>query len=366
MMMTQTKLPLDQIIRNESQPRTVFDDSSIAELAESIKKDGLQSPIMVRPVNGKYEIVQGERRYRAAQVAGLSEIDAFIKELTDDDAFHLALIENIQREQLSPIEEANAFKRYVEMGYTHEEIAKKVSKSRTYVTSRLRLLKLIPEIQDMIAEGKISEGHAKQILKLRNDLPGSEQNERPFQVAQELFVHQFKDADKISVNDVKSWGELLTRRLITAILGVFIGGQGEKERVQLQACNELDLTIHDITKEHIELLITKELDELEPGQRRSEVYAYYEEIEQMIFWFDGDIDKKWTERVLDIYSAEIKKHMKTALEAKNDLVDAYRRAATMESGDSSRSLIELADRVDAMTPEEFFDYIIEKVSQDTI
>src|SRR5699024_10162034 len=156
---------LSKVKRNENQPRKHFDEDSIKELSESIKKDGLMQPITVREVSrDTFEIVQGERRYRACKLADLSEMTAIIKELDDEEAFHLSVIENIQREDMTAIEEALAFQKYVEMGYTHKEIAEKISKGRTYVTQRLRLLKLIPEVHDMIAIGVIQEGHAKQLL----------------------------------------------------------------------------------------------------------------------------------------------------------------------------------------------------------
>src|SRR5690606_13026930 len=115
-------IQLSEIITNPNQPRKHFDEQAHQELAESIKKDGLQEAILVRPKGDKFEIVQGERRYRAPKLAGLESIQAKVREVDDEEAFHLAVIENIQREQLSPIEEARAFARYVELGYTHEEI----------------------------------------------------------------------------------------------------------------------------------------------------------------------------------------------------------------------------------------------------
>ncbi|WP_052759477.1 ParB/RepB/Spo0J family partition protein [Paenibacillus sp. DMB20] len=119
------ELILESIVVNPDQPRKHFDEESLRQLAESIKADGLQSPILVRPKAGNFEIVQGERRYRAHVIAGLGTIRADVRELSDEDAFHLAVIENIQREQLTEMEEARAFQRYVELGLTHDAIAKK-------------------------------------------------------------------------------------------------------------------------------------------------------------------------------------------------------------------------------------------------
>jgi ParB/RepB/Spo0J family partition protein len=205
-------MKVTQIITNPGQPRKYFNEDALNELASSIKADGLQEPILVRPKGDKYEIVQGERRYRAHIIAGLDEIQVKVKDLSDNDAFHLSVIENLQREQMTPIEEAQAFYKYVEMGLTHEQIAHKVSKSRTYVTSRLRLLHLSSEIQDWISKGKISDGHAKKLLTARNDLCKwmevcllIHKTNDPFEFIQSEFTREFKDKSKISVNDVSDW-----------------------------------------------------------------------------------------------------------------------------------------------------------------
>lgn len=219
------EVQINEIVPNPNQPRKHFDEESIRELAESIQADGLQSPILVRPKDGRYEIVQGERRFRAHEIAGLETIRAEVKELSDDDAFHLAVIENIQREQLTAIEEAQAFYRYVEMGYTHEQIAEKVSKSRTFVTTKLRLLNLSQEIQEWIARGKLSEGHAKVLLTAKNDicrlietckaLHGSSSS---FEFIQEVFVKEHKDSQKISVKDVSEWLDIFKYLVVSSEL----------------------------------------------------------------------------------------------------------------------------------------------------
>lgn len=206
------EVQINEIVPNPNQPRKHFDEESIRELAESIQADGLQSPILVRPKDGRFEIVQGERRYRAHEIAGLETIRAEVREITDDDAFHLAVIENIQREQLTAIEEAQAFLKYTELGMTHEEIAKRVSKTRDYITSKLRLLQLSQPIQDMIARREIKEGHAKQILRLKPILNRICTKKTVitfqfdlFELFQQKFTHYFWDKKPISVNDVKNW-----------------------------------------------------------------------------------------------------------------------------------------------------------------
>lgn len=206
---------MNEIIANPNQPRKHFDEGSLNELANSILNDGLQEAILVRPLGDKYEIVQGERRYRANKIAGLETIQVKIKDLNDNDAFHLSVIENIQREQMTAIEEAYAYLKYTELGLTHEEIAKKVSKNRDYVTSKLRLLKLSDGIQLMISKGIIKEGHAKQILRLKPILKRicTEKytivtiKQDLFDLFQEKFSNYFWDKETISVADVKKWVE---------------------------------------------------------------------------------------------------------------------------------------------------------------
>ena len=151
-----------------SQPRRLFDKNSINELAESIKSKGLVQPILVRPSKtdeNSYEIIAGERRWRAAQIAQLHEIPAVIKNLDDVEALEIAIIENIQRSDLSPIEEAAGYKRLIDNhGHTQEVLSEIVGKSRSHIANILRLLTLPESIQDMISEGKISSGHARAIM----------------------------------------------------------------------------------------------------------------------------------------------------------------------------------------------------------
>jgi ParB family chromosome partitioning protein len=148
------------------QPRTRMDQASLAELAESIRVRGILQPVVVRPVDdGGYEILAGERRWRAAQLAGLERIPALVREVPDDAALGIGLIENIQREDLNPIEEAAGLKRLIdEFRLTHDETAKAVGRSRSAVTNLLRLLELTKPVQDMLLEGRIDMGHARALL----------------------------------------------------------------------------------------------------------------------------------------------------------------------------------------------------------
>ncbi len=164
----ETKISIANLKPSPSQPRRLFDKSSINELAESIKSKGLVQPILVRPApseNGIYEIIAGERRWRAAQIAQLHEVPAVIRNLDDVEALEIAIIENVQRSDLSPIEEAAGYKRLIENhGHTQEALSEIVGKSRSHIANIIRLLGLPQSIQDMISEGKISSGHARAIM----------------------------------------------------------------------------------------------------------------------------------------------------------------------------------------------------------
>jgi len=159
-----TKLPLALIHPNPEQPRRRFDEAALAELAASIRKQGLLQPLLVRPRGEGYELVAGERRYRAAQLAGLQEVPVVVRDLDDREALELALVENLQREDLNPIEEALGYQRLLEMGHSQAQIAEAVGKARSTVTNSLRLLQLDEESREALAAGRISAGHARALL----------------------------------------------------------------------------------------------------------------------------------------------------------------------------------------------------------
>lgn len=157
------------IDRDEQQPRKHFDETQIAELAQSIAASGLIQPIMVRPAGGRYVIVHGERRFRACVSLGWQQIPATVAEIDDETVMWWALIENIQRADLSPIEEAEAYQRALSSGITQAALGEKVGKSQSHIASKLRLLGLPPYIREGIAKGRITEGHAKQLLRLKGN-----------------------------------------------------------------------------------------------------------------------------------------------------------------------------------------------------
>jgi ParB family chromosome partitioning protein len=164
------ELPVGEIEPNPYQPRTRFDDEAIKELAASIKATGVLQPILVRRLAvGGYQLVAGERRRRAASLAGLESIPSVIKEVSDTEMMELALIENIQRENLNPIEEARAYQALSEkIGLTHDQISERVGKQRVSITNTLRLLVLPVEVQDMVSRGTLTAGHARAVLALED------------------------------------------------------------------------------------------------------------------------------------------------------------------------------------------------------
>lgn len=164
-------LSVNEVEPNREQPRKEFDEKALSELSKSIEKNGVIQPILVRPVAGSvYQIVAGERRWRAARMAGLQEVPVVIREMSDEDAAVFALIENLQREDLNPVEEAEGIRSLIEeFGMTQEEAADRVGKSRTAVTNTLRLLKLPANILSMVAQGKITAGHARALISLSDE-----------------------------------------------------------------------------------------------------------------------------------------------------------------------------------------------------
>lgn len=164
-------IQIERIVPNRYQPRQVFDSSKIIELAESIDEHGLLQPIVVRPIEeNMYEIIAGERRFRALQSLHKSQADVIIRHMNDEETAVVALIENIQRENLSAVEEAEAYKKLLEIGgTTQSELAKSLGKSQSFIANKLRLLKLAPKVISRLREGKITERHARAVLSLKED-----------------------------------------------------------------------------------------------------------------------------------------------------------------------------------------------------
>ena len=164
------KLKISEIEPNREQPRKSFDEDGLIELSESIKQFGVLQPILVQKKDDYYEIIAGERRWRAAKLAGIKEVPVIIKDFTEQEVVEISLIENIQRESLNPIEEAHAYKRLMEEFHLRQdEIAERVSKSRTAVTNSMRLLKLDDRVQQMVVDEMLTTGHVRTLLALVDD-----------------------------------------------------------------------------------------------------------------------------------------------------------------------------------------------------
>ena len=184
-------MKINMVEPNRDQPRHKFDEAALNELADSIKQYGIISPIIVQDRKDHYEIIAGERRWRAAKIAGLKEIPVIIKNFTEQEIVEISLIENIQRENLNPIEEALAYKRLLtEFNLKQEEVAERVSKSRTAVTNSMRLLKLADEVQQMIIDEKITTGHARALITI-------EDTEKQIEIAKKVVD------EKLSVRDIE-------------------------------------------------------------------------------------------------------------------------------------------------------------------
>ena len=187
----ETLIPLIEIEPNRAQPRTRFDEDALQELADSIKQYGIIEPIVVQKRDKHYEIIAGERRWRAARIAGLKEVPVVVKEYSEDEIFTIALIENIQREDLNPIEEAVAYQKLIqELKLKQDEVAEKVSKSRTAITNSMRLLKLDQRVQQMLIDEMISEGHGRALLPITDP-------EEQFTLAMKVFD------EKLSVRETE-------------------------------------------------------------------------------------------------------------------------------------------------------------------
>jgi ParB family chromosome partitioning protein len=162
-----SEVDIDSVVPGPMQPRTHFDETSLQNLADSIRAHGIVQPLLVRRRDTGYELIAGERRWRAAKLAGITRVPIIIKEVADESLLEIALIENIQRENLNPIEEAQAYKKLIEtVGLTQESLASRVGRDRTYITNYLRLLRLPDDLQQLVKEGRLSTGHARTLLAL--------------------------------------------------------------------------------------------------------------------------------------------------------------------------------------------------------
>ena len=247
---SETKISIAKLRPSPLQPRRVFDKNSINELAESIKSKGLVQPILVRPSNtndGEYEIIAGERRWRAAQVAQLHAIPAVIRNLNDTESLEIAIIENVQRSDLSPIEEAAGYKKLMESyNHTQEQLSEVVGKSRSHIANIIRLLSLPQSIQDMISQGSISSGHARAIMNSAFPEQLAERiiNENLSVRATEALVKEKKEGPKkVKLKDPDT---IDLEKKLTNILGLDVtishrGKQGGSLKVSYKSLDQLEL-----------------------------------------------------------------------------------------------------------------------------
>ncbi len=199
-MVATNTLSINEIVPNKDQPRKTFDEGTLTELADSIRQHGVLQPLLVRPLpTGGYQLVAGERRWRACRMVGLKEVPVVVKELSDTETMEIAIIENLQREDLNPIEEAEGLQALIDKcGFTQEEIATSVGKSRPAIANSLRLLRLPPEVLEMTKNGEISAGHARALLALDNDA-------MIYEAAQNIINN------KLTVRDVERLAKLKDR-----------------------------------------------------------------------------------------------------------------------------------------------------------
>ena len=254
----ETIVRITQIEPNREQPRKNFDEDALQELADSIKQFGLLQPILVQDRKTYYEIIAGERRWRAAKLAGLKEVPVIVRDYTEQEIVEISLIENIQREDLNPIEEAQAYKRLLtEFNLKQDEVAERVSKSRTAVTNSMRLLKLCDEVQQMIIDDMLSTGHARALISI-------EDPEQQYTIAQKVFD------EKLSVRDV----EKLVKNL------------NKPEKIKKEATEEsgLDIIYQDVAEKLKQSLGTKvEISSKGNGTGKIEIEFYnHDDLDRII------------------------------------------------------------------------------------
>ena len=248
------EIPIEDIYPNANQPRTHFDEKALQELAESIKVLGIIQPITVRKDGAKFEIISGERRYRASKMAGLKEIPAYVRLVNDQELLEMALVENIQREDLDAIEVALTYQRLLEeIGLTQEALSQRVGKERSTITNSIRLLKLNPDVQQAIRNGNISAGHGRAILSLEN--PEDQQalfkqivnNRLSVRQAEEAAKH-FKSPKEISIskepktlpNNLRRAEKTLADTLALKV-EIKSSAKGDKGKIVLNFDNEEEL-----------------------------------------------------------------------------------------------------------------------------
>jgi ParB family chromosome partitioning protein len=271
------EVSLDDIIPNRFQPRLSFDEQGLNELAESIRQHGIIQPLVLRKIGDKYEIIAGERRYKASYIAGLTKVPAVIIDLNDNESAEVAIVENIQRKDLSPIEEAKSYKKLLDRGYlTQDQLASRMGKNQSTVSNKLRLLNLDEKVQDALLNNKISERHARSLLKLDN-------KEEQKEVLDEIIEK------RLNVRDTE---DLINRKL-----------NGEEEIIRIPSFSQKEIPSFEFPNYISELTDTKPEENVEVSS--TPIKEYKEKEEDIEVMNDND-----EEEILNIPTLSISKKEK--------------------------------------------------------
>lgn len=271
------EVSLDDIIPNRFQPRLSFDEQGLNELAESIRQHGIIQPLVLRTIGDKYEIIAGERRYKASYIAGLTKVPAVIIDLNDNESAEVAIVENIQRKDLSPIEEAKSYKKLLDRGYlTQDQLASRMGKNQSTVSNKLRLLNLDEKVQDALLNNKISERHARSLLKLDN-------KEEQKEVLDEIIEK------RLNVRDTE---DLINRKL-----------NGEEEIIRIPSFSQKEIPSFEFPNYISELTDTKPEENVEVSS--TPIKEYKEKEEDIEVMNDND-----EEEILNIPTLSISKKEK--------------------------------------------------------
>lgn len=271
------EVSLDDIIPNRFQPRLSFDEQGLNELAESIRQHGIIQPLVLRKIGDKYEIIAGERRYKASYIAGLTKVPAVIIDLNDNESAEVAIVENIQRKDLSPIEEAKSYKKLLDRGYlTQDQLASRMGKNQSTVSNKLRLLNLDEKVQDALLNNKISERHARSLLKLDN-------KEEQKEVLDEIIEK------RLNVRDTE---DLINRKL-----------NGEEEIIRIPSFSQKEIPSFEFPNYISEIPDTKTEENVEVSS--APIKEYKEKEEEIEVMNDND-----EEEILNIPTLSITKQEK--------------------------------------------------------
>jgi ParB family chromosome partitioning protein len=250
------EIEIDLIRPGQQQPRTHFNEAKLEELAQSIRASGIIQPLLVRRHGGLFELVAGERRWRAAQLAGLTRVPAIVREIADENLLELALIENIQRQELNAVEEANAYKRLIEsLGLTQDEVAQRVGRDRTFITNYLRILRLPTEIQTLLEQEKLSFGHARALLGVaephlqrrlaqrifKNNWSVRETERRIRQLSSRPGQKAAKPSTQTEDPNVRA-AETKLRRVLGTQVRIVAAGSGSPGRIEIEFYSSQDLS----------------------------------------------------------------------------------------------------------------------------